>query len=72
MGSSLCIIQGLANNGQGKRATRIRNQMREKIVKKNPGCSLIKMDGEIYEFLAEDNTLSAHSNEIYNATEKNG
>lgn len=46
----------------------VRNEMREKGIKKTPGCSLIELDGEIYEFFAEDNGCP-HSKEVYDATE---
>ncbi|KAJ4712422.1 Pentatricopeptide repeat [Melia azedarach] len=49
-------------------ALRVRNEMREKGIKKTPGCSLIELDGEIYEFFAEDNGCP-HSKEVYDATE---
>ncbi|KAG0454984.1 hypothetical protein HPP92_024276 [Vanilla planifolia] len=42
--------------GRGEDATTIRNEMREKGIKKTPGCSSIAVDGAIHEFFAEDST----------------
>lgn len=57
-----------ASVGRSEDALKVRNEMREKGIKKIPGCSLIELDGEIYEFFAEDN-LHSHSKLIYKATE---
>lgn len=47
----------------------MRNQIKEKgINKKTPGCSLMELDGDIYEFFAEDNA-NPYSKDIYCATE---
>ncbi|XP_008239334.1 PREDICTED: pentatricopeptide repeat-containing protein At1g08070, chloroplastic-like [Prunus mume] len=48
-------------------AIQVRNQMREKGIEKAPGCSLIELDGVIYEFFAEDKACP-HLEEVYNAT----
>lgn len=57
-----------ASAGRCEDALRVMNQMREQGIKKTPGCSLIELDGEIYEFLAEDN-MCPHFKEVYDATE---
>lgn len=49
-------------------ALQVRGRMKEKGIKKTPGCSLIELDGVIHEFFAEDNVHS-ESEEIYNAIE---
>ncbi|KAA8540764.1 hypothetical protein F0562_024317 [Nyssa sinensis] len=49
-------------------ALRVRSQMKEKGIKKMPGCSMIELDGVIHEFFAEDN-VHPQSEEIYNAIE---
>ncbi|KDP31028.1 hypothetical protein JCGZ_11404 [Jatropha curcas] len=48
-------------------AIRTRTQMKEKGIKKTPGCSWIELDGEIYEFLAEEKAY--RMKEVYSATE---
>ncbi|KAK6924777.1 DYW domain [Dillenia turbinata] len=60
----------LADIGLGKSedALRLRSQMKEKGIKKSPGCTLIELDGEIHEILAEENK-HPYAQEIYNATE---
>lgn len=55
--------------GKWEEALRVRNLMKEKGIKKTPGCSLIELDGEIHEFFAEDNK-HRHIKMIYNVTEK--
>ncbi|KAK9113616.1 hypothetical protein Syun_020413 [Stephania yunnanensis] len=49
-------------------AVRVRNFMKEKGIKKPPGCTLIEVDGAIHEFFAED-TAHPQSTEIYDAME---
>ncbi|CAK9137545.1 unnamed protein product [Ilex paraguariensis] len=57
-----------ASVGRLEDASSVRNQMKERGIKKTPGCSLIELDGVIHEFLAEDNKHPL-SDEIYTATE---
>ncbi|XP_065874817.1 pentatricopeptide repeat-containing protein At1g08070, chloroplastic-like [Euphorbia lathyris] len=47
-------------------AMRTRSQIKEKGIKRTPGCSLIELEGKMYEFLAEEN---ADKLEVYRATE---
>ncbi|KAK0586765.1 hypothetical protein LWI29_011913 [Acer saccharum] len=68
-GDYILLSNIYASVGRLEDAMRVRNQMREKGIKKTPGCSLIELDGEIYEFFAED-SVSPHSKEVYNAAEK--
>ncbi|KAL5748179.1 hypothetical protein ACOSQ2_025476 [Xanthoceras sorbifolium] len=68
-GDYILLSNIYASVGRWEDAMRVRNQMREKGIKKTPGCSLIELDGEIYEFFAEDSG-SPHSKEVYNAAEK--
>lgn len=58
-----------ASVGRLEDAIEVRNQMKQKRIQKAPGCSLIELDGVIYEFFAEDNGCP-YSKEIYNATEE--
>lgn len=56
-----------ASVGRWEDALRVRSLMKEKGIKKTPGCSLIELDGVIHEFFAEDN-VHPDSEEIYAAT----
>lgn len=68
-GDCILLSNLYASVGRHDDALRVRNQMKEKGTNKTaPGCSLIELDGEIYEFFAEDNR-HPHSKEVYNATE---
>lgn len=67
-GDYILLSNIYASVGRYEDALRVRNQMREQGIKKTPGCSLIELDGETYEFLAEDSTCP-HFKEVYNATE---
>ncbi|KAM7475473.1 hypothetical protein LguiB_022716 [Lonicera macranthoides] len=58
-----------ASVGRWEDAVRVRAQMKEKGIKKTPGCSLIELNGVIHEFFAEDN-IHPQSKEIYTATEE--
>ncbi|KAM7490963.1 hypothetical protein LguiA_033884 [Lonicera macranthoides] len=57
--SSLC-----ANKKQWGDVKTVRNMMREKGVKKKPGCSSIEVEGEFHEFLVADES-HPQSNKIY-------
>ncbi|XP_072954229.1 pentatricopeptide repeat-containing protein At5g66520-like [Typha angustifolia] len=63
-GDYILLSNIYASVGKLEEAIRVRNLMKEKGIKKIPGCSLIELDGTIFEFFAED---SAHpqSKEIY-------
>lgn len=67
-GDYILLSNIYASVGRWEDAGRVRGQMREDGIKKTPGCSLIEVDGMIYEFFAED---SAHPQleEIYNTVE---
>lgn len=67
-GDYILLSSTYASVGRWEDAVRVRSQMREEGIKKTPGCTLIEVDGMIYEFFAED---SAHpqSEEIYNKVE---
>lgn len=67
-GDYILLSDIYASVGRCEDALRVMNQMREQGIKKTPGCSLIELDGEIYEFLAEDN-MCPHFKEVYDATE---
>lgn len=58
-----------ASVGRWEDAVRVRAQMKEKGIKKTPGCSLIELNGVIHEFFAEDN-IHPQSKEIYTAAEE--
>ncbi|CAL9747657.1 unnamed protein product [Musa acuminata subsp. burmannicoides] len=50
--------------GRWEDAVSVRNQMKEKGITKIPGCSLIELDGTIFEFFAEDSS-HPQSKEIF-------
>ncbi|KAI3905445.1 hypothetical protein MKW98_013243 [Papaver atlanticum] len=68
-GDYILLSNVYASVGRFEDATKIRSEMRQKGIKKTPGCSSIEIEGELHEFFAED---SAHpkSVEIYDAVEK--
>ena len=63
-GDYILLSNIYASVGRWEDAVKVRNQMKEKGIKKIPGCSLMELNGMIYEFFAED---SAHpdSEKIY-------
>ena len=67
-GDYILLSNLYASVGRHNDALRLRNQMKEKGVKKAPGCSLIELDGVIYEFFAQNNGYP-NSMEICKATE---
>lgn len=68
-GDYILLSSIYASVGRWEDAVKVRNQMKEKGIKKTPGCSLIEVDGVINEFFAED---SAHpqSKEIYDKVDE--
>ncbi|XP_050378177.1 pentatricopeptide repeat-containing protein At1g08070, chloroplastic-like [Argentina anserina] len=67
-GDYILLSNIYASAGRREDALRVRNQMRENRIKKvASGCSVIQLDGVIYEFFAE-NMVCPHSEEVYNAT----
>eukprot|EP00257_Ricinus_communis_P021958 XP_015581556.1 pentatricopeptide repeat-containing protein At1g08070, chloroplastic [Ricinus communis] len=67
-GDYILLSNIYASVGRWEDAMRTRNHMKEKGIKKTPGCSLIELEGETYEFLAEDNARSMK--EVYTASEE--
>lgn len=67
-GDYILLSDIYASVGRLEDALRLRNQMKERVLKKTPGCSVIEMDGIIHEFFSEDN-IHPDSVEVYNATE---
>ncbi|XP_058093710.1 pentatricopeptide repeat-containing protein At1g08070, chloroplastic-like [Magnolia sinica] len=67
-GDYILLSNIYASVGRWEDALRVRTQMKEKGIKKTPGCTLIEVDGVINEFFAED---SAHpqSKEIYDTVD---
>ncbi|KAF4364307.1 hypothetical protein G4B88_028427 [Cannabis sativa] len=67
-GDYILLSKLYSSIGRDDDALRVRNQMKENGKRKAPGCSLIELDGVMYEFFAEDKG-NPNSMEIYNATE---
>ncbi|XP_020571962.1 pentatricopeptide repeat-containing protein At1g08070, chloroplastic-like [Phalaenopsis equestris] len=63
-GDYILLSNIYASVGRFEDAVRLRNQMKEKGIRKTPGCSSVEVDGVMHEFFAED---SAHPlwKEIY-------
>lgn len=68
-GDYILLSNIYASVGRCEDALRVRCQMREKRIKKTPGCSLIGLDGVVYEFFSED-SRHAHFKETYRALEE--
>ena len=58
-----------ASVGQWKDAAMIRKEMKDKGIEKIPGCSLIELDGVVFEFFAEDSD-HPQLREIYQKVEE--
>ncbi|XP_068666990.1 pentatricopeptide repeat-containing protein At1g08070, chloroplastic-like [Aristolochia californica] len=58
-----------ASVGRWEDALKVRKQMKERGIKKTPGCSMIEVDGVIHEFFAEDSDHSL-SKDIYDTIEE--
>ncbi|XP_030493391.2 pentatricopeptide repeat-containing protein At1g08070, chloroplastic [Cannabis sativa] len=67
-GDYILLSKLYSSIGRDDDALKVRNQMKENGIRKAPGCSLIELDGVMYEFFAEDKG-NPNSMEIYNATE---
>ncbi|OVA20814.1 Pentatricopeptide repeat [Macleaya cordata] len=67
-GDYILLSNIYASVGRWDDAMKVRSEMKEKGIKKTPGCSSIEIEGGLHEFFAED---SAHpeSAEIYDAVE---
>ncbi|XP_074569367.1 pentatricopeptide repeat-containing protein At2g29760, chloroplastic-like [Curcuma longa] len=63
-GDYILLSNIYASVGRWEDAVRLRNQMKEKGIAKDPGCSLIELEGMIFEFFAEDSS-HPQSKEIY-------
>ncbi|ONK77861.1 uncharacterized protein A4U43_C02F11550 [Asparagus officinalis] len=68
-GDYILLSSIYASVGRWEDAVRVRNQIKEKGIKKIPGCSLMELDGMIYEFFAEDNA-HPYSEKIYEKIEE--
>lgn len=68
-GDYILLSNTYASVGRFEDALRLRNQMKERGIKKTPGCSSIEVDGVMHELFAED---SAHplSVEIYDKVDE--
>ncbi|XP_066345288.1 pentatricopeptide repeat-containing protein At1g08070, chloroplastic-like [Miscanthus floridulus] len=58
-----------ASVGQWKDAAMIRKEMKDRGIEKTPGCSLIELDGVVFEFFAEDSD-HPQLREIYQKVEE--
>ncbi|WCJ36138.1 Pentatricopeptide repeat (PPR) superfamily protein [Euphorbia peplus] len=67
-GDYILLSKIYASVGRLDDATRTRSQIKEKGIKRTPGCSLIEVEGKMYEFLAEEN--GDHMKEVYRETEE--
>lgn len=67
-GDYILLSSIYASVGRWEDALRVRSEMKEKGIKKTPGCTLIEVDGMIYEFFAED-SKHPQSKEIYDTVE---
>ncbi|KAK2989756.1 hypothetical protein RJ640_030249 [Escallonia rubra] len=67
-GDYILLSNIYASVGRWEDALRVRSEMKERGIKKTPGCSLIELAGIIHEFFAKDN-VHPQSEEIYTATE---
>ncbi|XP_043726360.1 pentatricopeptide repeat-containing protein At1g08070, chloroplastic-like [Telopea speciosissima] len=67
-GDYILLSNIYASVGWWEDALKVRSLMKEKGIKKTPGCSSIELDGVIHEFFAEDSS-HPQSKEIYGAVE---
>ncbi|AQK44279.1 pentatricopeptide repeat-containing protein At1g08070, chloroplastic [Zea mays] len=58
-----------ASAGQWKDAAMVRKEMKDRGIEKTPGCSLIELDGVVFEFFAEDSD-HPELREIYQKVEE--
>ncbi|XP_050227853.1 pentatricopeptide repeat-containing protein At2g35030, mitochondrial [Mercurialis annua] len=63
-GSYMLLSSIYASSGKWKEAARVRSEMNEKGLKKQPGCSWIEIENRVHVFLARDKSHS-QSNLIY-------
>ncbi|KAG2566952.1 pentatricopeptide repeat-containing protein At1g08070, chloroplastic-like [Panicum virgatum] len=68
-GDYILLSNIYASVGRWKDAAMIRRQMKDRGIQKVPGCSLIELDGVVYEFFAEDSE-HPHLREIYEKVEE--
>ncbi|XP_004963495.3 pentatricopeptide repeat-containing protein At2g22410, mitochondrial [Setaria italica] len=67
-GIYVLMSQIYASKSKWDQVKMLRTVMRDRGIKKNPGCSSIKVDGKFHEFLAAD-VSHVHSEDIYTALE---
>lgn len=63
-GAYMLVSNIYASIDQWDNAARMRRMMERFGIKKNPGCSLIEVDGEVHEFLASER-LNTKSEQVY-------
>ncbi|KAA0057818.1 pentatricopeptide repeat-containing protein [Cucumis melo var. makuwa] len=68
-GDYILLSNTYALVGRVEDAIRVRSLIKEKEIKKTPGCSLIELDGVVHEFFSEDGEHK-HSKEIHDALDK--
>jgi len=68
-GDYILLSNIYASVGQWKDAAMIRKEMKDKGIEKIPGCSLIELDGVVFEFFAEDSD-HPQLREIYQKVEE--
>lgn len=68
-GDYLLVSSIYASVGRSEDALRVIGEMKEKGIKKSPGCSSIEVNGVVHEFFAEE-TAHPEFEKIYAATEK--
>lgn len=68
-GDYILLSNTYAFAGRVEDALRVRSLIKEKEIKKTPGCSLIELDGVVHEFFSEDGQHT-HSKEIHDALDE--
>lgn len=68
-GDYILLSNIYASVGRWKDAAMIRREMKDRGIQKTPGCSLIELDGVVFEFFAEDSNHS-QLREIYDKVEE--
>jgi len=68
-GDYILLSNIYASVGQWKDAAMIRKEMKDRGIEKTPGCSLIELDGVVFEFFAEDSD-HPQLREIYQKVEE--
>ncbi|XP_023516242.1 pentatricopeptide repeat-containing protein At1g08070, chloroplastic-like isoform X1 [Cucurbita pepo subsp. pepo] len=68
-GDYILLSNTYALVGRVEDALRVRSLIKDKEIKKTPGCSLIELDGVVHEFFSEDGDHT-HSKEIHDALDE--